>query len=66
MSTSNPPVAGRPARREAAVILLCCLLASGALLLLCSQSSPLYPTNTWVDANCLLTVGRAMRGGRVL
>lgn len=66
MSTSNPPAAGRPARREAAVILLCCLLVSGALLLLCSQSSPLYPTNTWVDANCLLTVGRAMRGGRVL
>jgi len=43
-----------------------CLAAAFLLLLLCSQSSPLYPTNTWVDANCLLTVGRAMKSGSVL
>ena len=43
-----------------------CLLASGVLLLLCSQCSPLYPTNVWVDANCLLTVGRVMKAGGVL
>jgi len=45
---------------------LLCLFASFVLLLLCSQSSPLYPTNTWVDANCLLTVGRAMKSGAVV
>ena len=43
-----------------------CLLASCVLLLLCSQCSPLYPTNVWVDANCLLTVGRVMKEGGVL
>lgn len=36
------------------------------LLLACSQSSLAYPTNTWEDANCLLTVGRVMRAGGVL
>ncbi|MBQ7785026.1 MAG: hypothetical protein IJ381_02625 [Clostridia bacterium] len=45
---------------------LMCLAASFVLLFLCSQSSPLYPTNTWVDANCLLTVGRAMKNGAVV
>lgn len=45
---------------------LLCALAACLLLLLCSQSSPLYPTNTWVDANCLLTVGRVMKDGGVL
>ncbi len=43
-----------------------CLLAALLLILLCSQSSPLYPTNTWADANCLLTVGRVMKSGGVL
>jgi len=43
-----------------------CLLASAVLLLLCSQCSALYPTNVWVDANCLLTVGRVMKEGGVL
>ena len=37
-----------------------------AILFGCSQSSPAYPINTWEDANCLLTVGRAMRSGAVL
>lgn len=52
---------GRKAR-----IGLLCLAVSAALLLLCSQCSPLYPTNVWVDANCLFTVGRVMREGGVL
>ena len=43
-----------------------CLLVSAVLLLLCSQCSPLYPTNVWVDANCLLTVGRVMKAGGIL
>ena len=47
-------------------IWLVCLAMSAALLLLCSQCSPLYPTNVWGDANCLLTVGRVMRAGGVL
>ena len=42
------------------------LLAALSLLALASMSSPLYPTNIWGDANCLLTVGRAMKAGRVL
>ena len=43
-----------------------CLFASAVLLLLCSQCSPLYPTNVWADANCLLTVGRVMKAGGVV
>ena len=52
-------------KREAGAVLI---LAATAFLMtaLCSMSSPLYPTNIWDDANCLLTVGRAMRAGRVL
>jgi len=51
---------------RAALLAFSCLCAAFVLMLLCSQSSPLYPTNTWVDANCLLTVGRAMKSGSVL
>lgn len=54
------------ARREKTRIGLFCLAASAVLLLLCSQCSPLYPLNVWVDANCLFTVGRVMREGGVL
>lgn len=54
-------------RRSArAALLLLCAGAAFVLLLLCSQSSPLYPINTWVDANCLLTVGRVMKAGGVV
>ena len=66
MSTTDSLAARRARLREGAATLFCCLLASAALLLLCTQSSPLYPTNTWADANCLLTVGRVMRAGGVL
>jgi len=41
-------------------------LASTALLMLCSMCSPRYPLNIWDDANCLMTVGRAMKHGAVL
>ena len=54
------------AKRERALCMALCLLASAVLLLLCSQCSPLYPTNVWPDANCLLTVGRVMREGGVV
>lgn len=53
-------------RMKPAALVLACLCAALILIALCSQSSPLYPTNTWVDANCLLTVGRAMKAGSVL
>lgn len=34
-------------------------------MLICTKSSPLYPTNDWVDANCYMTVGRAMTEGKM-
>ena len=46
---------------------VCCSLfiaLTGFLtILICSKSSPLYPLNDWVDANCYMTVGRAMTEG---
>ncbi len=54
------------ARREWAAAGIFCLVAAALLLLSCSQSSPLFPLNTWDDANCLLTVGRVMKHGGVL
>lgn len=35
-------------------------------LLIASHSSFLYPTNTWVDANCFMTVAKSMLNGKVL
>ena len=32
----------------------------------CSQSSPLYVTNLWDDANCFFTVGKSISNGLVL
>lgn len=52
--------------REKCWAALLCLMASAVLLLLCSQCSPLYPINVWVDANCIFTVGRVMKEGAVL
>lgn len=40
-----------------------CLVCSLAVLAVCSRSSPLYPTNDWVDANVYFTIGRAMHQG---
>ncbi|WP_071704924.1 hypothetical protein [Murdochiella vaginalis] len=39
------------------------LLAAVLLITLCSKSSPLYPLNDWVDANCFFTVGKSMLRG---
>lgn len=33
---------------------------------ICSKSSPLYPFNDWVDANCFFTVGKSVANGKVL
>lgn len=51
-------------RREGSLFFVF-LLVSALLMLLLSTSSPLYPTNPWVDANCYVTVGRGMREGLV-
>ena len=53
-------------RRRAVCSALILLAAACCMTALCSMSSPLYPVNIWDDANCLLTVGRAMRAGKVL
>ena len=41
------------------------ILAAAGVLLFCTKSSPLYPTNDWVDTNCFFTVGKSMFEGRV-
>ncbi len=41
------------------------LLVAVVLLLVCSKSSPLYPMNDWVDADCIFTVGKAIGEGLV-
>ncbi len=40
-------------------------LSALALLLICSKSSPLYPTNDWVDVQCFFTVGRGILQGKM-
>ena len=52
--------------RQSGAVCAALALTAFALVALCSMSSPLYPVNIWGDANCLLTVGRAMKGGAVL
>ena len=42
-----------------------CLLLSASLLAIGTRSSPLYPTNDWVDANAFFTVARGMARGLV-
>jgi len=39
---------------------------AGTLLLLCTPNSPLFSTQSWVDPNVYMDVGRAMNEGRVL
>lgn len=42
------------------------LLTAALLMCVVTQSSPLYPLNGWVDAQCYFTVGKTMAAGRVL
>lgn len=39
------------------------LISALVFLGVCSMSSPLYPYNDWMDANCFFTVGRSMLQG---
>ncbi len=55
--------AGAPTTRGERLFLL---LIAGCVITVCSKSSPLYPFNDWVDANCFLTVGKSMLRGQVL
>lgn len=41
-------------------------LSAVLTITLFSKSSPLYPLNDWVDANCFLTTGKALLSGKVL
>lgn len=34
-------------------------------LLICSQCSPFYPMNTWVDVNCYMTIGLGILDGKM-
>ena len=51
-----------PASREERRLLFCVALVAVSV---CSLSSPLYPFNDWVDANCFFTVGKSMLYGIV-
>ena len=42
------------------------LIFSAAVITICSKSSPLYPMNTWDDANCFFTVGKSVANGQVM
>ena len=46
-------------------LLLWSLAAALDVLLICSKSSPLYPTNDWVDVQCFFTVGRGILQGKM-
>lgn len=48
-------------RSEALFIALTGLIT----MLICTKSSPLYPVNDWTDANCYMTVGRAITKGKL-
>lgn len=41
------------------------LITAISAITICSKSSPIYPFNDWVDANCFMTVGKSMLHGLV-
>ena len=51
-------------RRRLAFLFI--FFSSVLTITLFSKSSPLYPLNDWVDANCFLTTGKAILSGQVL
>ncbi len=42
------------------------LITAFIFITICSKSSPLYPFNDWVDANCFFTVGKSIVNGKTL
>lgn len=53
-------------RSELTMALIISLISAFIAITICSQSSFLYPINSWVDSNCFFTVGKAMFGGKVV
>lgn len=53
-------------RDDNIIALTVCIITAFVCLAICSQSSFLYPINSWVDANCFFTVGRAMMNSKVV
>ncbi len=45
--------------------IIVCILSALIVITICSKSSPLYPFNDWVDANCYFTVGKSILSGHV-
>ena len=60
--TPGPAGENTTASREDRRLLFCVALVTVSV---CSLSSPLYPFNDWVDANCFFTVGKSMLYGIV-
>ena len=58
--TPNSVLKDEPLTKEDRRFLLCTAIA---VVSVCSLSSPLYPFNNWVDANCFFTVGKSMWSG---
>ncbi|MED1205341.1 hypothetical protein [Heyndrickxia acidicola] len=56
----------RSIRHEKWMMILYSLLVSIVFLLICTESSPLYPFNDWVDSNAFFTMGKGMMHGKVL
>lgn len=52
--------------KDVLFLLLFSLLCAFLFQLICSKSSPLYPTNDWMDVQCFATVGRSILDGKVL
>ena len=59
----NPLSEGKPCFTRKALFLV--FAVALAAVSICSMSSPLYPFNDWVDANCFFTVGKSMLYGLV-
>jgi hypothetical protein len=53
-------------KHEKGIMALYSFLLSTVFLLICTESSPLYPFNDWVDSNAFFTMGKGMMNGKVL
>lgn len=47
-------------------LILFCFIISLVVLFICSENSPIYPMNTWVDVNSFFTTAKSMLSGKVL
>lgn len=58
---STPTAQSVPTQR----LLIAAFATALAVIGICSKSSPIYPFNDWIDANCYMTVGKSMLHGLV-